>query len=287
MSRRSVTRSTNAPPGESILLGDQGVPFTLFIPPTWPGAVTNGSTLTAHFHSAAWFPIQEHLRHGSASPLVCFQLGEGSGVYRKAFLDTNRFSRVLRLVEHELKRRSATASARISRVDVSSFSAGYGAVRELIKSPEYFSLIQRIVLLDSMYASYDAAAADVPSSSPREKGQTSGRPAPEHIAPWVPFARAAMLGQKSFVFTHSAVPTAQYANSAACATALVAAVGATSHSVAPNSLPAASDPDFPLRARCDAGRFHVWSYAGDDAQAHITHVQHMADVWLALDRRSP
>jgi hypothetical protein len=49
------------------------------------------------------------------------------------------------------------------------------------------------------------------------------------------------------------------------------------------SLPATQDPEFPLLERADSGNFHLWGYGGQDAQAHITHVRHLADVWMALD----
>jgi hypothetical protein len=39
----------------------------------------------------------------------------------------------------------------------------------------------------------------------------------------------------------------------------------------------------PLLQRADVGRFHVWNYAGTNAQAHLTHVRHLADLWRALD----
>jgi hypothetical protein len=159
-------------------------------------------------------------------------------------------------------------------VDVSSFSAGYGALRELVKSPDYFKVIRRIVLLDSMYAAYD----DAPAKQGRRK------PVAEQIEVWAPFARAAVGGQKTFVMTHSAVPTGNYASSSECATALLELLKVSRELVRPETSPATSDPEFPLQSRGDAGNFHVWGYGGEDAQAHMTHARHMADVWGALDR---
>jgi hypothetical protein len=162
-------------------------------------------------------------------------------------------------------------------VDVSSFSAGYGAVRELVKSPEYCKIIRRIVLLDSMYAGLE----------PEEKGSTNRRPLAAQIDVWVPFARAALRGEKTFVLTHSQVPTTTYASSSECAEALLQRVGGEARAVAANSIPAANDPNFPILARTDRGGFHVWSYGGVDAQAHLTHARHMADVWRALETVQP
>jgi hypothetical protein len=274
MPRRAIAPPKGPLPGESIVLNDRGTNFTLFLLQGWSVPASGETVLTVHFHSAIWFGIQEHLRRGLAGPLICFYPGEGSSVYGRTFEDRERFARWLRQVEEALKQRDAPATTRITTVDISSFSAGYGAVRELVKSPEYFKLIRRIVLCDSMYAGYDEV---------KLKGGIKW-PAREHIEPWIPFAKAAVRGERSFVLTHSEVPTSSYANSALCASALIEAVGAIRQEVAAGSLPAADDPEFPLRYRADCGKFHVWGYGGQDAQAHMTHARHLADVWRALDR---
>ncbi|MCA9242137.1 MAG: hypothetical protein KDA37_18125 [Planctomycetales bacterium] len=49
------------------------------------------------------------------------------------------------------------------------------------------------------------------------------------------------------------------------------------------SLPATLDPQFPLLTRADKGRLHIWGYGGDDLHGHLTHVRHIADIWMALD----
>jgi len=272
MTKRAIAPSTNETRGTQLTLNDRGTNFTLFLPAGWTNTVSSNAVLYVHFHTAPWFPIQEHVRRGATEPLAVFALGEGSSTYRAAFEDTNRLARVLALVESELQKRSGL-SARISVVDVSSFSAGYGAVRELIKSPAYFKIVRRIVLLDSMYAGLE----------PEQNGSTNRRPLAAQIDVWLPFAKAAMRGEKTFAITHSQVPTSGYASSAECALALLANLGVNADAVATNSIPAANDPNFPLLKRADAGGLHIWSYGGTEAQAHMTHARHMADVWRALD----
>jgi hypothetical protein len=273
MPKRVIAPSTNELGGTQVPLADRDVKFTLFLPNGWTNAMSSNAVLYVHFHTVPWFAIQEHVRREAREPLLIFALGEGSSAYRAPFEDTNRFNRILVLVEEELKKRGAPADTQLAHVDVSSFSAGYGAVRELVKSPEYFKIIRRIVLLDSLYGGLE----------PEEKGSTNRRPLAAHIEVWVPFARAALRGEKAFVFTHSQVPTTSYASSSECAEALLQRIGLKARAVTTNSIPAASDPDFPLFARADSGGFHSWSYGGVDAQAHLTHVRHMADVWRALD----
>jgi hypothetical protein len=269
MPRRNIAPPAMPPKGLVLQVNHELAMFVLFVPEGWSNPTPIKVDLAIHFHGAPWFAIDEHLRRGLRGPLLCFSPGEGSTIYRKPFEDRGYFARLLARVESELRRHGAAADAKVSTVDVSSFSAGYGAVRELVKSPEYCRLIRRIVLCDSMYASF------APGST--------GRPAPEHIEPWVAFAKMAAKGEKTFVLTYSLVPTSNYASSSLCATALIETVGASKVMVPRGSIAATVDPDFPLLSRSDVGHFHVWGYDGADAAAHLTHVRHLADVWKALD----
>lgn len=272
MPRRQIA-PTPFPEGSVLVeLTNRDVRATLFLPANWKHTPATGVQLVVHFHTIAWFTIQEHVRRGSSVPLLNFALGEGSATYAKPFLDPARFQEWLRLVEVELAERGATAEP-ITRVDVSSFSAGYGAVREIVKLETNRHVIQRIVLCDSLYGGLvDANAAS-----------NQRKVTPEHVEPWVPFAQAAARGEKTFLLTTSDVPTPRYASTRECGDALAAAVGGTFLAVPPGSIPATNDPEFPLHRRADLGGFHIWNYAGTNAQAHLTHVRHVADLWRALD----
>ncbi|MFH0793786.1 MAG: hypothetical protein V2A74_07105, partial [bacterium] len=239
---RSITPPTEPFPGETTVL-DLWTTFTLFLPNGWSVPPSGDTVLTVHFHSGIWFAIQEHLQRGITGPLVAFYPGEGSTIYRKNFEDPTHLKILMDSVVAELKKRGAPPSTHISAVDISSFSAGYGAVREIVTSPDYLKLLRRIVLCDSMYASLD----DTVSSGVR-------KPAPEHIAPWIPIAQAAARGEKTFVLSHANVPTPTYANTAECAAALIQAIGAPRETVAPDSIPAASSTEpYPLLYRSDIG----------------------------------
>jgi hypothetical protein len=267
---------TTMPGGQLIDIDDNGVRFALFIPQNFTNRSKDGGVpLRMHFHGAIWFAIQEHLRCRLDGPLLCAALGEGSSVYRRPFEDKHRFARLIKRVEIEMNRRYPNAVPRIHivNVSISSFSAGYGAVREIVKSPENMKAIRRILLADSMYASFEGEGTAHPSS----------QPAREHIEPWIPFAKEAAAGNKTFVLTYSQVSTQNYASSALCAAALIDAVHAPVENVMPGSSPATLDPQFPLLTRADVRGFHVWGYGGSDAQAHLTHARHIADVWMALD----
>ena len=265
MTKRPIAKPAQDPPGEQVRISDQGNSFTLFIPANYE-AKSGDIELAVHFHGAAWFAIQEHLRAGRTTPLLSIYLGEGSTVYRSGFEDPQRLPRVLKAVAEEIRLRSGKR-VRIASLDVSSYSAGYGAVRELVKSPDKVKMMRRIVLADSMYASYG------PDKRPDE----------EHINPWLPFAEAAVQGKKVFVFTYSQVPTTGYASSSECARALCLKLGVPLRKIVYNAIQAARAGDYPPVARADAGHFHAWGYWGADADAHMAHPRHLADIWKALE----
>lgn len=279
MPRRPIAPRESLP-GTKIEIEDGDRKYTLFLPDA--GRPSKDVELTLHFHSAQWHAIQEHLDRGATGPIVAFYPGEGSSIYGKSFEDRQRLDRWKDRVLRELKERGWPQDAQISAIDITSFSAGYGAVRQLVQQPAAFKLMRRVILADSMYGSL--AVEPDPAAAPPKLPLEPRAPLAAHVLVWKPLAEAAIKGEKTFCVTFSAVPTPTYASSSEMANALVEAVGGHLEAVEPGKLPATEDPEFPLRTRFDQGRFHVWGYGGEDGQAHMTHARHLADIWKALDR---
>jgi hypothetical protein len=276
MPKRSIQKPEVDPPGLRIDIPDGAYKFLLFIPPNYRVPESGEIDLVVHFHAAVWFVIDEHLRSGLKGPLLIGALGEGSSTYARPFAeDRERFDRLLKATLEAVTREcnGEAGQTRIGRIDVTSFSAGYGAVRELVKEERYWKQFRRIILCDSLYAGWDPATT--------QPGATS-RPSPENMNPWRAYVESAARGERTFVLTHSLVPT-PYANTDACGKALIEIVAAPVVEVKPGELPATQDPEYPLIRRADKGRFHVWTYEGKDAGAHMTHVRHLAEIWQALD----
>lgn len=269
MAKRAISKRSDPWPGQESKFVVDGKEWTLFIPNRWRPRHT--VDLCVHFHGAVWHAIQEHLDRGLKDPLLVFYPGEGSTVYREAVEDPSHFERLLSTIKPILEAKGLQRSARWGAIDVTSFSAGYGAVREWIRQPEVFKRLRRVVLGDSLYGSLT-------------EGVDGRVPLWEHIVVWQPLVDAAVAGRKTFAVTVSEVPTPSYASSLECATALIEMARGKALPVTPGDLPATLDLDFPLKARFDKGNFHVWMYAGTDAQAHMTHARHIADVWKSLDR---
>ena len=273
MPRREIKPSAGPPLGTLIQLTNHDAWATLFLPDGWRVPPNGGTKLVVHFHTVAWFTIQEHVRHESRLPLLNFALGEGSATYARPFQDPARFQDWMRTVESEMVSRGAPKNTRVIGVDVSSFSAGYGAVREILRLETNLYVIQRLVLCDSLYG----GLAETNAPYPRRK--VLG----EHVEPWRTFVQAAARGEKTFLLTTSDIETTRYASTRECGAAVALAAGAEFRPVKKDSGDAVREPEYPLIQRADLGRFHVWNYAGTNAQAHLTHVRHVADLWRALD----
>ncbi len=274
---RTISPSAERTPGVVLSRTNDGTWATLFLPDGWSVPADGRMLLVVHFHTVAWFAIQEHSRRGSKLPLLTFALGEGSTTYAKPFQRPERFQDWLRLVETELVAHGAASGTRVTGVDISSFSAGYGAVREILKLETNRAAIVRIVLCDSLYGGLATTNGIYPNR----------RVLDEHLEPWREFTRAAVRGEKSFLLTTSNIETSRYASTRECGAELAAAVGAEFKSVSKHSCAAAREPEHPLLQRADLGNFHVWNYAGTNAPAHLAHVRHLADLWRALDAVDP
>ncbi len=142
--------------------------------------------LLVFFHGGAKVPELAAARNHMAA--VTAQLGSGSGVYARAFADPQRFPALV--AEAEKK-----AGIRFTRVVLGGWSAGCGAVREIIKSRESYDRVSAFVLIDGIHAGY-----------------VKGKPGPLEseidTAPleiWLQLARDAMAGRKRVLITHSEI----------------------------------------------------------------------------------
>ncbi len=253
-------------PGETVHFTSAGKTIDLYVPRGWKPDPKQ--RLAIHFHGPSWLTFAEHERWGSKSMAINAAVGEGSTVYGKLMESPEKMKAWFATVLSEMRRRGAPTDTEIADIDLSSFSAGYGAIRQLVRQPDVFAKIRSVILCDSMYASLEP-------NPPR-------RVLAEHVEVWLPLAQAAAAGQKLFVLSVSSVPTPAYASSSECLRALVDALGGGFDKPDP-SWPASSDRYYPLVRTFEKGRFYGWHYTGFGAAAHTTHVRHLADIRRAVD----
>jgi hypothetical protein len=159
--------------------------------------------LVVHFHGAPWL-IEHHIAgERPTAALITVQIGAGSNAYRRPFEQLELFQTLIDEASRELGLKHGW-----STITLSGFSAGYGAVREILRHPEYFALVNNVLLLDGMHASY----------SPEGKLLADGGIVDASgLDSFLKFAREALAGRKNFVFTHSEIFPGTYASTTECA----------------------------------------------------------------------
>ena len=150
------------------------------------------------------------------------------------------------------------------RITLSCFSAGYGAVREILRSPEA-GRIDAVVAADSIYAGIEAEA-------PRRRVNVADMDA------FLAFARLAAAGERTFLIAHSAQPTS-YASTTETADYLLDSLGLSRAAAGP-----APAERFPAVSRCEREGLQIVGYSGESADAHLHHLRILERHWQAARR---
>jgi hypothetical protein len=154
-----------------------------------------------------------------------------------------------------------------SSVNLTAWSAGYGAVRTILRDKANLDRVDGVSLLDGIHASYS------PEGKPLANGGTVNA---TDLDSFLEFARLAVAGKKTFVITHSQIFPATYASTTECTNFLLGALN-LARTMAPRDGPMSMHQ---LTA-VDAGHFHVRGYSGETAPDHIDHIHAMSE-WLQL-----
>jgi hypothetical protein len=167
------------PPGKRIPLRVG----TLYLPDKLPAG---NAPLFIHFHGATWIPEVAATRLRAA--VITVQLGAGSAAYAKPFTAAKSFAELLQEAE-------AKAGRKFDSVGLTAWSAGYGAVRAILTTPENFERVQFVLLLDGLHSGYVGG-----KPGPKESNLMT-----EDLAVFVKFAKDAAAGKKQFVLTHTEI----------------------------------------------------------------------------------
>ena len=232
---------------------------TLFV----PKGVKKKAPLFIHFHGAPIIPEIAAARAGKVA-VISMQLGTGSGVYGRPFTaDPQLFPRLVAEAE-------AKAHMTFSPIILTSWSAGYGAVRAILRVPENYARVDRVLLIDGMHASY---VGDTPGTGPANESVV----VPEDLAIFATFARDAVAGHKRMIVTHSEIFPGTYASTTETTDWLVSALGLKLKAVLKWG---------PLRmqqlSEAKSGKFELIGYAGNSAPDHVDQLQALPDYfkWL-------
>ena len=216
-----------------------------------------GYDVIVHFHgqNAMRMTLAQVARGVS---FVGIDLGIASGPYSDAFQSREAWPALRKSIESALKAQSGDSRAHIRHLGLTAWSAGYGAVNEILKY--HADEVDAVVLLDGLHAAWD----------PTHTNHTSGNDViPGQIAPTLEFAKLALKGEKLFVFSHSEVDPVTYPSTRLTADMFLRELGLKRHAVSSGS------DKFGLYGTVDTRGVHIWSYRGGDKPAHCTHLTHI------------
>ncbi len=228
-----------SPPGrrEKLALG------TLFLPAGMKSA--SGAEVLFFFHGGTWLP--EVAASQNKVAVVTVQAGSGSGTYARLFDDPARFPALLKEAEEK-------AGVRFGRVMLGGWSAGCGAIRQILKAPDSYARVDAALMIDGIHTDY-----------------VDGKPGPleskiggENLEIWQQLARDAIAGRKRAIITHSEIFPGTFASTTETADYLLKRLDLTRRPVlkwGPMGLQQLSE------AR--AGRFLLIGYAGNSAPDHV------------------
>lgn len=210
--------------------------------------------LLIHFHGASYVPKYAVYNSGHPLLVAVVNLGSGSGVYENAFRDESAFPRLIEMIRDSASRKAST-QVEIPRVYLSSFSAGYGAVRAILR--DHQSRVDGIVLLDGLHTDY------VPSGRVLSQGGTLNT---EGLKGFLEYAKLAMDGKKRLVITHSEIFPGTYASTTETADYLIDSLHLQRHPVLKWG-----PVGMQMLSETHQNGLTILGFAGNSAPDHIDH----------------
>ena len=245
-----LTQETPAGRREKLALGTLFLPQQLRLQATTP--------LFVHFHGGTWLPEVAATKLGKTA-VLSIQIGSGSSAYAKPFSDPQLLTRLL--AEAESK-----AGVKFAPLTLTAWSAGYGAVREILKVPEHYTRVDRVLLMDGLHTGYVDSRLQSQEGPQASKLETAG------LEIFLQFARDAAAGRKRMIVTHSEIFPGTYASTTETADWLLAQLGLKRQPVLKWG-PMGTQQLSEVRA----GKFLLIGYAGNSAPDHVDQLHSLPD----------
>jgi len=238
---------------------------TLFVSGNFGGNET--VPVIVNFHHEFWLGEHYVSQLMPDAALVMVPLGAGSKVYNDAFADPVTFSSMINDIELALGWVSG-GETKVGKILLSSFSAGYGATRAILRHSEHYERVDGVLLADGLHAAY------LEGETPPRVAGLSPEVVAEDLDVFVRFAADAVAGEKQMWVTHSEVFPGTYASTTETADYLLAQLGLMRTVVlreGPIGMQQLSE--------VEQGGFHLAGFAGNSAPDHLDHQYALGD-WI-------
>lgn len=236
--------------------------WKVFIPSTYVQRPGNVADVLVHFHGDPQTYWNNAKYADLNAILVTVNYSGLSSAYTTPFSNQALFQQVVDEALAKVRQQADIPDTlQWDKLAVSSFSAGYGAVREILKSATYRNDIDALLAADSLYAT---TAGD-------------GTPLDSQMVDYKTFANLAKNGSKTFLYSHSQVPTFTYETTGECGDELMQYLGI---SATPYNVNGLGTLNFYRRAQ--SGNFQLWGALGIDGDSHLEHLRYIGEFLKQL-----
>jgi hypothetical protein len=230
---------------------------TLFVPEKLKGK--RHVNLLLFFHGGDWLPEQAVAQQRNLA-VITIQAGAGSSTYEKLFADPTTFQQLIAAAE-------TAAGVSFNEIDLGGWSAGCGALRQLLSDPASYNRVSRALCIDGVHAGY---INDTPGPAESQLNL-------KNLQSWLRFGTDAIAGKKHLIITHSEIFPGTYASTTETADYLLHQWGLTPHPVVRWG-PMGTQ----MLSETKSGSLLVVGFAGNSAPDHIDQVQSLSEYlhWL-------
>ena len=230
---------------------------TLFLPARL--RLKSPTPLLVFFHGPAFVPEIAAIQHGKMA-VVSIHIGAGSGVYVNAFRDPTFFGALVR--EAETK-----AGVKFESITLAGWSAGCGAIRQIMSTPEYYDRIPNTIMIDGIHTGYSGG----------KPGPLESQIEPDNLQIFIKLARDAILGKKRVIITHSEIFPGTFASTTETADYILKELGLRRRPIAkwgPKQTQELSE--------VRTGGFLLIGFAGNSAPDHVDQLHSLPEYlkWL-------
>lgn len=222
--------------------------------------------LIIHFHGVSWLMEHHVAKHFPKAALITVNLGSGSRVYGEPFGRAEQFQELIDEAAKSLELKKGWSS-----ITLVGFSAGYGAIRAILRHDRHFDRVNNVLLLDGIHASY------VPEGKRLADG---GMIRAEDVDAYVKLAREAVAGRKKFLISHSEIFPGTYASTTECVDHLLATLG-----IKRKAKLRQGPVGMQQLSEVDVKGFRIRGYAGNTGADHGDQLQAMPHWLKELDVR--
>jgi len=251
-------------PARGAVFRKDGGSLHVYVPPE-VRLVDGKWDLVIHFHGGPQNQESGQTKSNLRAVIASVNLGVGSDPYGGAFRAKGSWEKLLADVEQAVAESGRASGAKLGRIGLSAWSAGFASVKAVIDDEERRDHIDAIVIADGLFTSWANKDKKIPNL--------------RSLDALIAFAKRALAGERLLGLTNSRVPTFTYPTTEETTLSLLGTLSVPT--AAPASSVGPRKGMFPTYEVHQAG-FHVWGYDGDKAGDHIAQIRVMGDLLFPL-----